>query len=162
MSTITDMLAAENAASLPRDLVPRPVEPFGYSRDLSCTSDFTANFDEVDPNSREGIQEHLFRMLTTDKDSIPDAPGQGYNLRKIINKGMTRGELRAQEGIIQGEAVRDDRISKVRVELSINLQTRDNPIKVKIFVTPEDPAVQPFDFVFAIADSGEAMLEALA
>lgn len=162
MSTITDMLAAARATYLPVGLVPKPTEPFGYGSDLSCVSDFTDNFDEVDPNSREGLTEYVFRLLTADKDSIPDAPGRGYNLRKLLHKGMTRAEIRAQEGFVRGEVVQDDRFDGVRVEMSIDVTKRDVPVRVRLFLTPADPKIKPFDFVFAIKDDGEAMLEALA
>lgn len=162
MSTITDMLAAELAADLTPALVPTPTEPFGYGSDLSCVFDFTDNFDEVDPNTREGLTEYAFRMLTVDRETVPDAPGSGYNIIKVLNRGMTRADMRAQEGFIRGEVLRDDRLDAVRVEITIGLEKRDTPIRVHLFLTPADPNVKPFDFVIAIKENGQAMIEALA
>lgn len=156
MSYLTEQIARVAAANYVH-LVPAVEGELGYGRDLSCVTDLTPNCDEVDPNSFQGIGEHAFRMLTADRDSIPDAPGRGYNVAKLLNAGMTTRDRRAQEGFIRAEVSQDDRIAELEVDCSI----RGREVEVKIHITPENPAVKAFDLILVVAENGTAMIEAL-
>lgn len=155
MTWLTDRIAAVLAENVVA-LVPAPTGELGYGTDLACIDD--VEWREVDPNSFEGIGHHAYRMLTTDRDSIPDAPGRGYNIVRLLNRGMTQLELRAQEGLIRAEVLQDDRIDTCDVDVSITQKT----IRIVLRITPFDPKVKAFDLIIAIAESGEVMIERLA
>jgi hypothetical protein len=138
--------------------VPQPVEPLGYGVDLVCVDDLTEALDEEDPESVEGIMHSCVRFLTTDRDSIPDAPGRGYNVRRLLNRAFTGPELEAEQGLAMAELEQDDRIQRATVVFEINYATR--AIKVRFHVVPRSLALQPFDFVASVTD-GASHLELL-
>jgi hypothetical protein len=151
------MLSDINAqiAALPRAANPEP-DALGYGVDLSCVSDLTEDMRETDPESPEGILESCVRFLTTDRDSIPGAPGRGWNVRRLLNRAYTASELAAQEGLATQELEQDDRIDRVELSLIINVQKREIKIRFRIF--PKSLALQPFDAIATVTD-GEAIAE---
>ncbi len=154
MSTLKDLIAAETAL-LPK-LVPTPLAPFFYGTDLSCTSDLDARMRETNPESPEGIVEACIRFLTTDRDSIPDAPNRGWNVIRLLNRGTSLHELREGEGQVMNELNQDDRIDRSEASLSYDLSTERLVIRFRIF--PERSDIQPFDYVFAVDQSGAVFL----
>lgn len=142
---VQDFIAAE-IAKLER-IVPVPLAPFGYGTDLSCVSDVTADFAETDPESIQGIAEMLVRWLTTDRGSNPDAPDRGFNIRRLLGKGMTVDEIRSAKAQITNEATEDDRLASVVPTLDlIGLKQ----IKVHLLCVPRDPALGDFELVVAV------------
>lgn len=143
-------------------LLERIVEPpsgaLGYGVDLSCVSDLEDDMREVGPDSPEGIMQSVIRFLTTDRDSIPDAPGRGWNLRRLLNRAYTAAELEAQEGLASQEAEQDDRIASATVTLEIN--TRLRSVKARVRIVPRAPGLRPFDFIASVTD-GETHAELL-
>jgi hypothetical protein len=131
-------------------LVPTPQEPLGYGRDLVCVTDLTADMLEEDPESPVGIMNAAIRFLTTDRDSIPDAPGRGWNVRRLLNRAFTTAELLAQEGMIMGELEQDDRIDTATAKLELNYAARS--VQIRIQIKPRALALQPFDFIVAVTD----------
>ena len=156
--TLLDDIRAEIATL--EKLVPTPAEPLGYGVDLSCVDDLTEAMLEVDANSRQGIAEHSVRMLTTERDSIPDAPGRGWNIRRLLNRAYTNSELRAQEGLAAAELEQDDRIESATVTMTITRATRS--IRMHVQITPRDVAFGPFAFIITVNSDGEAFLELLS
>lgn len=140
-------------------LVPTPTEPFGYGVDLACVDDLTEDMQEVDGFSRQGLAESCIRFLTTDRDSIPDAPGRGWNVRRLLNRAFTASELAAQEGLAAAELEQDDRIVSATVTLEIVRKTRT--VNMHFTVEAEDPALGTFEFTAAVTD-GDALLELLS
>jgi hypothetical protein len=155
--TILDNINAQLAALVPVDR-PAADDALGYGVDLSCVSDLTEDMRETDPESPEGIMESCVRFLTTDRDSIPGAPGRGWNLRRLLNRAFTAPEIEAQEGLAAQELDQDDRIDHATCALMINRGARTIKIRVRIF--PKSLALQPFDFIATVTD-GEALAELL-
>lgn len=159
MSVIKDAIA-ESLASVER-IVPIPAEPFNYGRDLVCRYDLRGDMGETDPNSPEGIMLHNWRFITTDRDSVPDAPGRGFNIFRLVNRGTTERELREAEGAIRAEFDADDRIE--RTDVSMQLEASGVPqIKGLIKVTPEAVETGDFTYTFAVDAEGGVFLERLS
>jgi hypothetical protein len=149
MTLFSDFCDAE-IATLER-LVPTPVEPFGYGNDLSCVTDLTADLAEVDPFSIQGLAETAVRFLTSERDSIPDAPGRGYNVRRLLNRALTPLEIIAQEGLIAAELEQDeDRFE----EVSASLVLTGRSLAVTFTIQPSAlTGLEAFSFVLAVTDS---------
>lgn len=160
MSILKDAIAAAIASEVIPELVPTPVAPFGYGRDLSCAWDITADLKETDPESVDGIIESVIRFITTDRDTIPDAPGRGTNVMRFLNRATDPQELRESEGVIRNEIEQDDRID--RAEVSLTLTNNGQRLRVHFKIRPESISLQPFDFVFAVDASGAMFLERLS
>ncbi len=154
--TILDDIRVQLAA-LPRIVNPSD-DALGYGVDLSCITDLTEDMAETDPESPEGILEWCIRVLTTDRDSIPDAPGLGWNVRRLLNRAYTPPELEAQEGLAAQALEGDDRIDRVDLTLEINRSKRE--VKVTFRIYPKSLALQPFDAIAVVTDGG-ALVELL-
>ena len=139
-------------------IVESPTGALGCGIDLSCVDDLDENMREVDPASPEGIMQSVIRFLTTDRDSIPDAPGRGWNLRRLLNRAYTAAELEAQEGLAAQEVEQDDRIAASTVVLEINVPMRS--VKARVRIVPRAPGLVPFDFITTVTD-GETLAELL-
>jgi hypothetical protein len=148
-ATVKASLDAQLAA-LVRE-VDAPVAPLGYGTDLSCITDLTEDLAEVDANSVQAIAEALIRRLTTPRGGLPDDPDYGYDLRGMLNRGVTLAELRTVTGQARSECRKDDRVRDVDVSASFTLG--NSTLSVAIAVTPADPAVDDFSFTFALTDS---------
>ncbi len=155
MSLVLDAIA-EKTARLTR-LVPTPLAPFGYGVDLSCVTDLTEDMAEVDPFSYQGIAESVLRFLISDRDSIPDAPGRGHNLRRLLNRAMTALELQAEEGLIETELEQDDRITAADATLTV----AGRRVVVRLKLTPNVQGLDLFTFTVAVEGDGKAFLEGL-
>jgi len=153
--SLLDIINAEIAAL--DSLVPVPAEPFGYGTDLSCVSDLTPDMREVDPNSPQAIGESVVRFLTTERDSIPDAPGRGRNIYRLLNRPLSADDIIAEQSGISSEVLLDDRIDSATVDLTV---VGRGSISIVIRITPVDPTLGGFDLVLAVTD-GETLFTLL-
>jgi hypothetical protein len=156
-ATVLNAVAAD-VATLER-LVDVPEAPFGFGTDLSCVTDLHPEAREVDPFSRLALGEALVRRLTTQRNTLPDDPGYGIDLRARLNRGMTRADVQALAGAIRGEAEKDDRVAGVVV--TVTPDPIGSRLGVRIHVTPEDPQIGEFDLTLAVT-SAEVLMEAIA
>ena len=62
--------------------------------------------------------------------------------------GVVRG-LRAIAGALSGEAQKDDRVAEAEVSLVATLRATTRT-QVQVMITPADPALQDFEFTFAV------------
>lgn len=147
-------LTAANAVAL----VPTPQAPFGYGRDLVCRSDLTEDMRETDQNSPESIIDWCFRVLTTGRNTIPDAPGQGFDVSRLINVERTRQSIAEIEGEIRNEIDQDDRIERSEVSVAFN---NSDKLFISFRIFPEDVSTPDFSFTFALDTSGQLFLESL-
>lgn len=154
MTIVDDFIAAEIAALSAE--VAKPVEPFGYGRDLSCVTDVDEYLNEVDPFSLRALGEALARRLTTPHGTLFDDPDYGLDLRAALNRGTTPEALRALEAAIRNEAAKDDRVSEASASVSVS-GTR---MEVRLQVAPVESS-EAFSLTFAI-ENGEVTLEAFA
>jgi hypothetical protein len=152
---VLDAIAAD-LATLTRE-VPTPAEPFGYGTDLRCTTDVTANLDEVDPFSPVAIVEALIRRLTTPRGRLPDDPEYGLDVTAMVNRGITQSELRDIQTQIRNESSKDDRVDDVAVTVTMLAY---NSARIQMMIAPAD-AQRPFSATLAVTD-GQLLMEALS
>lgn len=142
---VLDFISAELAAL--QRIVPLQLPPYGYGTDLSCTSDLTPDMAETDPNSLQGLAEMLVRWLTTDRGSVADAPERGFNIRRLIGKGMTPDDIRSAQAQICNEATEDDRIDSAACNLEVVNLTA---INIRLRCKPKDPKLGGFALVLGV------------
>lgn len=153
MSLLTDLIDADIAA-LER-IVPVPTGELGYGVDLSCVTDLTPDLKEVDPNSVQGMGESVIRFLTAERDSIPDAPGRGFNIYRLLASGLTPDDIHNAQAAISAEVEEDDRFESATATLEVvGLKS----IKIAIRIVPVDPALGAFDLILAVSD-GELLYD---
>lgn len=154
-STALDAINA-SIAELAR-VVPTPVEPFGYGRDLSCVLDVAEDLAEVDPFSRVAIGQACLRRLITARGSLPDDRDYGLDVRAYQNRGTDANVLRDLGGRIRLELLKDDRVQDAGVTLTM---LAVNSMRIAIAITAADAQLDPIDLTFAITD-GEITVETL-
>lgn len=161
MTWASDITAAMRA-TLPPAVGTLPTTGLGYGRDAWCTgSELDDDAREVDPQSPLGIAQTLVRAYLSPRDSVPDAVGRGWDVRQCLNRGVTQTQLRAYEGMMQGEAEQDDRVQSATVSVAIEGSLAVPQLRGRFHIVPQDPALSPFDFVFTVPATGAAMLELL-
>lgn len=150
MNTIVSDAIADQLATLTRE-VDAPVAPLGYGTDLSCVTDLTEDLAEVDPRSNQAIAEALIRRLITPRGSLPDDPDYGYDLRGMLNRGVTLSDLRAVTGQVRSEVRKDDRVADAEVTAAFT--PGNSTLSVTIVVTPADVDNDSFSFTFSLTDT---------
>lgn len=159
--TVVDDQIASQLAELTR-IVPEPVAPFGYGRDLSCTTELDANLAEVDPNSTRAIAEALLRRYITPAGSLEDDPDYGEDIRGAESRGVSTAELLALASRLRNEGQKDDRVDYLEVSVSSAsdvLRTRELDISIRVH--PRDPSQPDFSMTLACSN-GAVLLEAIA
>lgn len=131
-----------------------PVAPFVYGRDLSCLTDLTPTLVEVDGSSPQAIVEAVIRRYITPRGGLADDQHYGLDLRAQLNRATTARDLRALSGAMRGEAQKDDRVSEATVELTAVVNSSE--MLVNVVIVPADPALNDFDFTFAVT-SGDVL-----
>jgi hypothetical protein len=149
---------AVEVATIERE-APVPAAPFGYGRDLSCVSDCTANFDEVDPNSQLALAQSLLRRLDTVPGSVADDPDNGFDLVTTLHRPVTLVDIQGYAERIRAEWRKDDRVDDAEVTItpSADLTTLDCAAQV----TAIDPTIGTFTFTFAVTEDGAELLESI-
>lgn len=155
--TVLDAIEAD-LATIPRE-VDAPDDELGYGRDLSCVTDLTPDLDEVDPQSPQGIAEAICRRFISPRGCLIEDPDYGLDLRGICNKAITYEELRELADQAQAEAKKDDRVDHAEVTLDYDDIT--STLTVDTLITPVDPTLGPFSFVFVVAEDGTPLLESV-
>lgn len=154
MNALIQASIAEQTATLAR-VVDVPAPPLGYGVDLSCVTDLAEDLAEVDPTSNHAIAEALIRRLITPRGALPDDPDYGFDLRGLLNRGVTVAELRAVTGQARNEVRKDDRVLDAKVSAAFTLQ--NSTLNVSIEVTPADVDDDTFTFTFALTDTTVAI-----
>jgi hypothetical protein len=154
MNALVQTSIAEQLATL-APVVDTPVAPLGYGVDLSCVTDLAEDLPEVDCMSNQAIAEALIRRLITPRGALPDDPDYGFDLRGLLNRGVTLAELRAVTGQARSEVRKDDRVLDAKVSASFTLQ--NSTLSVSIEVTPADVDNNTFSFTFALTDTTVAI-----
>lgn len=154
MNALVQASLIEQIATLER-VVDAPVAPLGYGTDLSCVTDLAEDLAEVDATSNTAIAQALIRRLITPRGSLPDDPDYGFDLRGLLNRGVTLAELRAVTGQARSELRKDDRVSDAKVSAAFTLA--NSTLSVTVEVTPADVDRDVFSFTFALTDSSVAI-----
>lgn len=140
-------------------LVPTPVEPFGFGRDLWCTTDLHPQLIEVDENSEQAIGQAEFRRLITERGTLQDDQEYGFNTIGLLSAALTPADIRAAEGSISAECQKDDRADATTSTVTSSNSLRTLDIAVRI--TPTDPTLNDISLTFAVT-SGGAVLEEIS
>lgn len=157
MTIIADMIAAE-IADVPASATALPVPTaLGYGSDLSCVLDLTPTLEDVDPLSRRAVGEAILRRLVTPRGGLLDDPAYGFDLRGMLNRGVTQDALRSTADQARGEALKDDRVADADVTLSYVGTT----LHVTARLALVDPALGTFDLVFAVTPDGTLLTESI-
>lgn len=157
-NAIIDAAIASELAGLAR-VVDVPAGPYGYGTDLSCVTDLTADFAEVDPQSRTAVAQAVIRRLITPRGGLIDDPDYGYDVRGLCNRATTPTELRALGDQCRAEARKDDRVQDATVTATYDDGTRE--LRLTVMLTCEDPALGTFTFTFAVTASGAELMESI-
>jgi hypothetical protein len=152
-STFADALAAE-LATMTRVTEPASA-PLGYGGDLSCTSDVTEDFAELDPESPKAIIQALIRRLTTPRGALADDADYGFDIRPWCNRGVTLADLRTLSAQMAAECRKDDRVASVRIDVTSATTTlASGVLACTIMIAPVNPATQDFTLTFSATDAG--------
>jgi hypothetical protein len=127
--------------------VPEP--PLYWGSDLSCVTDCDASFSELPPGTALIIAQAGARRLITPRGAVLDDPDLGFDLRSYCNRGVTTEDLRTLQTRCAAELLKDERSQSVNVEVTLQ---QPSGLSVKAQLTPADPALAPFAFVFAVSD----------
>jgi len=136
--------------------VPAPVTPFGYGVDLSCTDELDPELAEVDPTSIEALSQALYRRYITPRGALADDGDYGYDLRGLLNRGLTDTDLIAIASGIANEARKDDRVDNATATVAF---TGKRAAEAKLSVTPLAPEAQPFTMTLALTDADVLLQE---
>lgn len=132
-----------------------PVAPLYWGSDLSCVTDCDASFSELPgDNSALIVAQSSARRLITPRGAVLDDPDYGLDLRAYCNRGVTTQDLRALQTRCVAELVKDERVADVEVDVTY----AQSALRVQARITPADPSLAPFRFVFAV-DTAAALLE---
>lgn len=112
MSLILDAIATA-AAGIPTGW--KTYESGQYGSDIACGDDCDALFSEDDGTTPRAVALSIWRTITSDTDSIPDAPGEGRSITSLLRRPATRSEIRMWPSLLEGEILRDDRVATVVV-----------------------------------------------
>lgn len=156
-TTVADAIEAA-LATITREVAPLD-EPLGYGRDLSCVTDISDTCEEVDPQSPQGIAEAICRRYISPRGSLIEDPDYGLDLRGLCNKGIAYEELRELADQAQAEAKKDDRVDHAEVTLDYDDTT--STLTVSVDLTPADPELGPFSFIFQVLEDGTPLLESV-
>lgn len=154
---VRDFIASELAEL--EQIVPYPVEPFGYGSDLACAADLTDDVAERRGDDPLVLVEAVIRRLTCPRGALPDDASYGIDVRELLNTGISTSDLGQLAGRIRGEIEKDDRVASAGV--SVALGGAASSISISVYLTPEDPAQKSFRFTLA-ATSAAVLLEELA
>jgi hypothetical protein len=139
----------------------RPVVPTylpDYGSDLACGDDAEASFRERPGDDPMLIVEAAWRFITSPRDSIPDAPGRGIDIRDFLRQPATQARILTWPAIVRGEIEQDDRIESSEASF---VQQSDGKFKVYISITPTG-SQGPFALVGELTPTGAILKEILA
>jgi hypothetical protein len=153
---VNEAVAQSLAAQLPTlsRVVDPPTGDLTWGTDLSCVTDLHPALLEVDAKSPRAITEAVTRRYLTPRGALLDDAGYGLDVRSYLSRGVTQRDLRAITGALGGEAQKDDRVTSA--EVSMRSVVGSAQAQLQVIITPADPELEQFDFVFS-ASSGEAL-----
>ena len=153
VTSLTATIAAETAAGNIPVSPPTVVYSPDYGSDIVCTDDTDALFSELPGDDPRLVGYAYWRMITSDRDSIPDAPGVGLDLLTLLRRGATQAEIASWPAQLKAQADNDDRITNVDVQMStpdggqtytlhITGQTESGPFELTGLLTPTSAILQ--------------------
>lgn len=155
---MTDVVRSQIAADLADlagegQIVPAPVAPLGYGRDLAGVLGVYDDLRETDPNSADGILELAARRLITPRGTMPGDPDYGYDVRSLQFMGATRQALLEAQQRCELEVRKDSDLVRA---CTVILKVDQTTLTVYVKIEPQDPAVVVPVLVLAVTD-GEVL-----
>lgn len=135
--------------------IPQP--PLLWGSDLSCVTDCDATFSELLPNTPLIVAQAVTRRFLTPRGAVLDDADYGLDLRSYCNRGVTVSDLRTLQARCVAEALKDERVLTVTVNVAIT-GALGTGLSVTGLITPADPSLTPFTFVLSV-DSETTLLE---
>jgi hypothetical protein len=130
--------------------------PLGYGIDLVCISDIDARMAETLSTELLSLAQDCFHRVTTPRGTLPDDPNFGIDIRSMLSVGLTSSSIRGIKDAINGELMKDDRVTDAEVELVIEGTDSAPTFTITITITPAAIGTA-FDLVMSVTD-GEALL----
>jgi hypothetical protein len=152
-TALTATIAAETTAGNIPVSPPTATYSPDYGSDIVCTDDTDALFSELPGDDPRLIGYAFWRYITSDRDSIPDAPGVGLDIRTLLRRGATAAEVASWPAQLKAQADNDDRITNVDVQMStanggqtyvihVTGQTETGPFELTGLLTPNAAILQ--------------------
>lgn len=146
---MADALAeVEQAAHVP-DLL-----DLDFGSDLSCDEDLRSDFGELDADDPLLVAESSYRRLCTERGTLDDDADYGIDLRRWLHLPMTQRQLRENEGQVNAELRKDDRVESLVVSL---VRVGANELELRI---QGETATGAFTLTLAVT-SAEVLLKEL-
>lgn len=130
-----------------------PVDAPGYGSDLSCADDVDPLARELDGSDPLLVAQAAYRMITTARGSLIDAPDRGIDVAAYLHEPGTTAEELA--GVIRGELQHDDRIDA----LEVSVERSPDGFEIEIGGTLASSG-EAFELVLGLTDAG-ALLRAM-
>jgi len=130
----------------------------GYGSDVSCVTDVDADWTELDPYSGTCIQQAVLRRWITTLGENPDDPTYGAGAHALLAVGATTATLSNVRTKLENEALQDDRVLAIEVEID---QVGSTEFEIFGPITPSDPSVNVPDLTLAITN-GKLALERIS
>lgn len=86
-----------------------------FGSDIACGDDTDALFSEDDGTTARAVALVAWRLITSDRGSIPDAPGRGFSICSLLRRPATAAEQRMWPSLVEGELLADERIASAQV-----------------------------------------------
>lgn len=127
-----------------------PTPSFAWGHDLSCDTDCDDMFSETPQNSPLIIAQSVLRRFQTSRGAMLDDGDYGFNLFGYLNRGVTQDDVRTLQRKLTAEAQKDERVETADVTVTV---TGFGTMSVSVGITPADPTIGAFRFVFAVDGS---------
>lgn len=156
--SFTDKFA--ELAPVPAFPVASPEDPLGYGSDLACDgNDLTADYAERSGSDPLVVVEYFVRMISTPRGSLPDAPGEGVDVRGYLHQGLTQADITALRSMILAQAENDDRIESIAVTVTPEPDGSSIDIEIDGQIVGSEG---PFNLVMGVTDAGALIKELTA
>lgn len=88
-----------------------------YGTDVDCVQDLDPYFSLV--SGTEGVAQAIARRLQTPQGGLITDPSYGYDLRSLINVGLTAADVLAAQDAIEYQCLLDQRVDAVEVSIDV-------------------------------------------
>jgi hypothetical protein len=156
--TYSDDIPGDAATGLRRLVVPPTGDP-GFGCDLSCFDDFTPDFQMIDSTSTLSVLQSNYRRLNTPLgflDLINEPTDYGFDVRGLLQKGISPGDLKRFQDEIREQILLDDRNLTCDCRVTQDPDVADT-LNIDINGTT---ATGPYSLTMALTDS-EMLIKAM-
>lgn len=130
--------------------------PFGIAWDVAA--DIHPTFRSItsqaagDLAARRILQNAIVRILDTPPGSLPDAPGRGYSLKRLLLLELSIDDIDAEAALMQEQIALDERVISCEVSIERVMTATGVEVLVTIKVDPDWDG--PFEFTISVSEAG--------